>query len=446
MAGEIYLSGLGNDNFDYQSILQKYQELMSISIQKLQYDQQSLSQKKSAVSEIADQLKAFSDPVSALKSSLTYQTKVADLSNPNIADVSVTTDAVNASYTLTVSQLAKASSYKVGTVSTISDFNATLSGSGTLTINYLKDGTATSYSVDYTGKSLKDIMDDINNNSGDLQASIINLGTSSSPDYQLIITSKNTGTANAITGIDDSANPGDDSAGIFSENSTKTYETVAAQDAQININGIDFTSSTNTFENIITGVSITVNQIGTTDINISNDYQSIQDNIQKIVDTYNSLLDLVQNLTGKDQPLSGESTFLRMVSGIANTILDNLGQYGFIESGATGEHGKLSLDTTKFQEFMNRPDAQTILQDFATQLDTYVNNYIDTTDNISQGYDKQINYINDRIEFTQERINKQIEIMRQQFIKLEVYMSQMQEIQARLAGFTQNSGTSNSSG
>ncbi|MDQ7055147.1 MAG: hypothetical protein Q9M89_01015 [Persephonella sp.] len=50
-------------------------------------------------------------------------------------------------------------------------------------------------------------MDEINQ-SEDLQASIVNMGSSSSPDYQLIVMSKNTGVDNRITGIDDTSNPG----------------------------------------------------------------------------------------------------------------------------------------------------------------------------------------------------------------------------------------------
>lgn len=202
MAGEIYLSGLSNTGFDYQAILQKYQELKSVTIQKLQIDQQNLLQKQSAISQIEEKLKNFLNTISALQSSLTYQNKTAILSNPDIADITVTTDAIEGNYSLTVNSLAKASSWKLGTINQITDYNAIISTSGSLTINYLKGGSSTSLTIDYTNKSLKNIMDEINA-SADLQASIINLGTSSNPDYQLIITSKNTGTTNAITAIDD---------------------------------------------------------------------------------------------------------------------------------------------------------------------------------------------------------------------------------------------------
>ncbi|RMD46126.1 MAG: hypothetical protein D6834_02945, partial [Aquificota bacterium] len=166
MAGNISISGLANTGFDYQAVLQKYQELKSISIQKLQYDQQNLQNKKDAILEIKNKLNAFVDSINALKNTTTYQTKVANLSNPNVADITVGTNALETNYSLTVNSLAKANSYKIGTISTITDYNAPISSTGSLTINYLKNGTATSFTVDYTGKSLKNIMDTINS-SGD---------------------------------------------------------------------------------------------------------------------------------------------------------------------------------------------------------------------------------------------------------------------------------------
>jgi len=136
----------------------------------LQADQTRLMAKQQALSSIREKLDAFKDPLSALMLDSTYETKKAVLSNPDVASVSVTDDALETSYNLQVNQLAQANSFKIGTVNTITDVNTQITSSGTLTINYLKDGSANSLSIDYTNKSLKDIMDQINQSS-DLQAS-----------------------------------------------------------------------------------------------------------------------------------------------------------------------------------------------------------------------------------------------------------------------------------
>ncbi|MDQ7055148.1 MAG: flagellar filament capping protein FliD [Persephonella sp.] len=159
---------------------------------------------------------------------------------------------------------------------------------------------------------------------------------------------------------------GDDTAGVFSEDAAKTYETVSAQDAQIVLNGITFNSSTNTFDNIITGVSITVKDVGTTDITITQDTGSIKSELEKIIDGYNQLLQTVQKATGKDAPLAGESSLNTMVSSIFRLISDGLGRYGIIDTAsddAETTKGLLKINSDAFNEFIKIPEAKTVLQE-----------------------------------------------------------------------------------
>ncbi|WP_457639916.1 flagellar filament capping protein FliD [Persephonella sp.] len=436
MAGEFYISGISGTGFDYQAYLAKYQELKMIPVQMLQADQTRLMAKQQAISAVKEKLEAFKDPISSLLDNQLYDTKKASLSNSDIADVSVTNDAVETSYLLQVNQLAQANSFKIGTVNTITDINSAITASGSLTINYLKDGTATSLSIDYTNKSLKEIMDEINQ-SEDLQASIINLGTSTSPDYQLVVTSKNTGLNNRITGIDDTANPGDDTSGVFSEDTAKTYETVSAQDAEIVVNGITFTSSSNTFSEIITGVSITVKDLGTTSISITQDKSQIKSKLEDILNSYNELLDTVNAATDRGAPLAGETSLNTMVSSIFRIISNGLGKYGILDTIGDAEttKGHLKLNEETIDQFLNRPDAKDIIQKMADTLENYINTYSDNVSNINQRYDQQIRDIDRRIETMTAMINKEIETMRLQFARLEVYLSEMQALQLRIQNF-----------
>ena len=437
MAGEFYISGISGTGFDYQSYLTKYQELKMIPVQMLQADQTKLMAKQEAINAIKSKLNAFLEPLTALQEDSLYSTKKANLSNSDIASVSVTEDALETSYTLQVNQLAQANSFKVGTINTISDINSPITSSGNLTINYLKNGIASSLTIDYQNKSLKEIVDEINQ-SEDIQASIINMGSSSSPDYQLVVMSKNTGVDNRITSIDDSLNPGDDSAGIFSEDTTKTYETVSAQDAQIVLNGITFSSSSNSFDNIITGVSITARDIGTTNITIAQDTGGIKSKIEEIIKGYNELLQTVQQATGKDAPLSGEGSLNSMVSSIFRLISDGIGKYGLIDTAsddAETTKGLLKINDDAFNEFVKNPEAKKTLQDFANSLENYINTYTDNVSRMSTSYDNRIRDIDERITKMTISINKEIENMRMEFARLEVYLSEMQSLQLRIQNF-----------
>ncbi|MDQ7055146.1 MAG: flagellar cap protein FliD N-terminal domain-containing protein [Persephonella sp.] len=102
MAGEFYISGISGSGFDYQAYLAKYQELKMIPVKMLQADQTRLMAKQEAINSIKSKLDAFLDPLTALQEESIYNTKKADLSNPDVASVSVTQDALETSYTLQV--------------------------------------------------------------------------------------------------------------------------------------------------------------------------------------------------------------------------------------------------------------------------------------------------------------------------------------------------------
>jgi flagellar hook-associated protein 2 len=403
-----------------------------------------LTAKQQAISNIHEKLNAFKSYLEVLSNDATYETLTANVSDSDVISVTVENGAVEASYDVEVLQVAEGNTFKVGTVSTITDIDQSISQSGTLTVNYLKDGSSTSFSVDYGGKTLRQVMDDINS-SGDLKASIVNLGTASSPDYQLIISPVETGLDNRITGIDDSLNPGDDSAGVFSEDSSKTYETASAQDAKIKIDGIEFQNSSNVFEDVIYGVTITANKSGTSELEIVKDNSTVQSNIESIVSAYNDLLDTVSSATGTQGALSGESSLNTMVSTIFGIIADNLGRYGFIDTEGTAEttQGHLIIKDEAFETFMEREDAKDIVKNFASSLSSYIETYDTNLENQEQRYSEQISDISERISSLTNMIDKEIERMRLKFAQLETYLSQMQSIQARIQNFIQGLSSSN---
>lgn len=444
MAGEFYMSDVSNTGFDYMSYLQKYRELKLIPVEMMAQQVIEYQQKDEIIGSIKGKLSELLSPAIDLTLNSTYETKKAKLSNSDIASVDVTNDAVETTYSVTVNSLAQANKFKVGTINPITDIDSKLTSTGSLVINYLKDGTAKSLTVDYTNKSLREIMDQINQ-SGDLQASIINIGSSNSPDYQLVISSKNTGTQNRITGIDDTTNPGDDSAGIFSKDITKTYETVSASDAEIVVDGVTFTRQSNTFSNIITGVTITVKDLGSTNITIDHDYSKIKDSIQVILDNYNQLKETIRLATSKGQPLQGETSLNSIAAGVFNILTSYLGKYGILDTigGADTTRGLLQLNEEAFNNFTNLNNAKDILQELGRSLETYVNTYTDTLTITSQRYTERIKNMQERIDYMTSTIDKQIENMRMRFAQLDIYLSEMQALQNRLEIFASGLLTTN---
>ncbi len=432
MAGEFSITNVTGTGFDYQSYLEKYKELKEAPINMMKSQINDLKKQQDALSAIRGKISSLVSPALNLTLESTYNTKKAVLSDNKVASVTVDNTAVNASYSLEVIHLAQAEKDRVS-LNSISDLDTPLSA-GIFTIDYKKDGASQTINIDYTGKTLRELVNEINEND-DIQASIINTGSSSSPNYELIISSKNTGTDNDITSI---------SGGIVNSVS----ELQAAQNAQIKIDGIDFISQTNTFSNIITGVTINVKEETTNpvDLEIKDDYSTVKENLESIIDGYNKLKDVIKIATSKGQPLQGEASLNTIASGAFRIISSYLGKYGLLDTVGNAEttRGSLKLKEEALNEFLQRDDAKQILQDLGRALENFANNYSDSLNITSQKYTDRMNYISKRINSMTERINKEIESMRLRFAKLNTYLSEMQSLQLRIQNFAKGlNGTSN---
>jgi len=428
MAGEFYISGISNTGFDYMGYLEKYKQLKSIPVQLMQQQAEQLKLKQDALSAITDKLSALFSPALNLTLDTTYQTKSATVADPDIATAVASADALNGTYSLTVNTLAESSKWRIDTNNTITDVTSPLSESGTLSINYQLNGTAKTLDVDYTGKSLSEIANEINQ-SPDLEATIVNVGDSNNPDYRLVVKSANTGTQNAITGISDTGT---------AFNTTTSTQIVAAQDASITIDGIDVSSQTNTFTGVLTGVDITVKQTGSTTLTVSDDFSQIKSNLQSVIDGYNQLKEVIRIATSAGQPLQGEATLNTIATSVFGVITNYLGKYGLIDTLGDAEttKGLLTLRDDALNDFLsNNPDAKQILQDFGRALETVVTNYSDSLNFTSQRYQEQYLNIQQRVEDLTKRIDAQIESMRLRFARLETYLSEMQATQLRIQNF-----------
>lgn len=295
-------------------------------------------------------------------------------------DVTVTLDSSKASrgnYTVKVDSLAQSQSLASGT---FADKDATSIGTGSITLNV--GGESKTITVDGSNNTLQGLANAINDAGVGATAGVVDTGNG----FRLVLSSEETGIDNAIEiTVNDSDSDNTDAAGLsqfaFNATTSNLTETVAAQDAVVQVNGITISRPTNTIENVIDGLSFEVKAEGVTStVKVAQDTSAVADRVATFVEKFNTLQDTVKALSGYNSEtqqgglLSGDATIrtiqsqmrevlTRVVPGLENASVRTLADVGITTDYKTGA---LTFDREKFEtQLKQNPDDVTAL--FAEQ-------------------------------------------------------------------------------
>ena len=235
----------------------------------------------------------------------------------------------------------------------------------------------------------------------------------------------------------------------------------SAQNAEIKLNGVEMESNTNTFTDIIPGLSMSVSAVGTSLLSITQDKDATQEKIQKFVDAYNAVNELLAASTKYDQEsdaagiLQGDSSTvslqnsLRMltqgIAGNATGKFNRLSDIGIqMQQG-----GALKVDTTKLTEALGDMDSVKsmfsaksdalgngggIAVNFKTFTDSLLawegalNNKTDSLEDQLKRNTSEIDKVKKRAETVEERLRKQytaLDVKMASLSSLDSYISQM---------------------
>lgn len=299
-------------------------------------------------------------------------------------DIGVSVDSIKASrgtYSVEVTSLASAQALASRDV--FADRDATSVGQGTLELSV--GDKITNITIDSRNDTLQGLANAINEADAGVSAGIIDTGSG----YQLVLSADETGTANAVSLSVAGDTDGTDTdniglsrfafnAGMDADSGLK--ETIAASDAMMNINGVTVTRSTNTFENVIDGLTFDIKDKGTSTIKVAQDFGAVADRVQGFVDKFNALQSTIDSLAGFNAEagvgslLTGDSTvrtiqsqlrniLTRVVPGMENASVRSLADVGITTNSKTGG---LEFDREKFEGVLKaNPDEVTAL--FAEQ-------------------------------------------------------------------------------
>lgn len=341
--GSTLFNGTSRFSSDFQNVISRSVAIASLPIQQLQSEVATLQSQSSAITSLQSGFTGIQSAIQQLQNAITKGSLATSSSDTTIAQPTIAAGARAGTYTLNVSSLGSFTNTlsQAGTpaVTDPTTQNISSSGSFTLTIN----GTDTT--ITPTNNSLDGLVSAINSTSGSsVQASIVNLGSSSSPDYRLSIQSNELG-ADTIQLNDGTS----DLLSNVSPGSPATYQ----------VDGVA-TPIESTSRTITLSPGLTVNLTGQsasdtslTTIIVAPNTSNIQNSLSNLVNGFNVVVDsLNQNVGQGGGALQGNSLVYQLTHALQSLGNYSTGSNGIGSLASIGitfdKTGHLSLDASAF--------------------------------------------------------------------------------------------------
>lgn len=304
MAGNISSLGIGSGVLTADVLDQLRAADEATQIKPTQAKIELNDQKQEAYSLLTSLMTTFKASASALSYDTVFQNK--DVSSSGDAKVTIDQGANVDSFTLETIELAKKDITKLGALAD-RDQTKIAASSGTLTIANGDETFEVAYNATMT---LQDLSQAITDAGGDrFSSSILQTGEGA---FNLMLSSKETGSAQQLSITDTSGNL---DAALFAaadpEANPNGFEKVQdGGDASFEYNGILISRPTNSFNDLVSGVNISLTKAGDfSDINVSLDKEPIMDEMQLLVDGYNELVSNLKDMTLSNQETGNEGVF-----------------------------------------------------------------------------------------------------------------------------------------
>jgi flagellar hook-associated protein 2 len=323
--------------------------------QRLNQRETDLKARISAFGSIRSRLSAFETVLGNLAA--LQQGRSATSSDPSRLGVSARPEAATGTYSIQINQLAAAQSLASGR---FDDPNAPL-GTGTLTLQ-VGDGPEVAISIDDENNSLSGVRDTINAAGAGVQASIVNDGEGA----RLVLSTTETGADRTISIT--ATGPGlGDLARLSRENLT---EVVEGRNADIIVNGLAVTSSSNNLSDTLEGLTLQLN--GTTEtgvpitVRVGQDRDAVEEALGEFVQAYNAIIETARGLSRfnpdsrEGAVLLGDSTLRsirsRLTEGVLRSGMDPDASFrNLVNLGVKSDRdGKLSLDTDALNQALDQ--------------------------------------------------------------------------------------------
>lgn len=363
-------AGIGS-GLDVNSIVSQLTAIEKQPLKALQSRATKIQTQLSTVAQIQSQVSSLASAATKLGSVLDWKGVTASSANSAAVGVVATPSAIPASFNVEVSALAKAQSLALPTTigSPTLPTATEQVGYGSLSIQ-VGSKTPVTVTIEDGKGTLSDIAAKINATANvGVTATVVN---DPSGKQNILIRSNSTGSDGAFTVIATEGTggtislPSNLSRLSYAAGSYNMSATQAAQNAGITINGVVASSSTNTFKDVVPGVTLNVLQTTTqpAEVKIARDTAAITKNLQDFITAYNALNSTLSEATkydaatGSAGSLQGDSAANGLASAMRSLIVSKLAtgsSYSTLsEVGISAQlGGALALDGAKFSAAMS---------------------------------------------------------------------------------------------
>lgn len=407
---------------------------------RLNQKQVSLDSELSAYGTLKSALSTFQASVTKLESSDTFQVFTATSANEDLFTATAASGAVSGNYSIEVVQLAQSDKVRSA------DFIDSKEVVGTGTLDISLGAEAFQITIDGSNNKLEDIRDAINTASDNpgITASLINVDSGT----QLVLTSKEVGASNTISVVatDDDALDGFDLGRL---DSTNLISLQAASDAVIKIDTQTVTRSSNSFSDVVAGVSFNLKKAepGTIEtLSVVTDTKAIKEDVESFVNNYNVLVGVMKGLsnydasTGVSGALNGDSVVRGIQNQLRNTLFEsvsggtlstlselgiNIDDTGSLEINDTVLDEKLATELSDVEQFFS--SATGVAQSFTTALSGYIDDE-GILDGRTDGIQTRLEGISDERDTLARRMSSLEARLRTQFTAMDILVAQLQSV------------------
>jgi flagellar hook-associated protein 2 len=324
-APQTITTGTSSYSGDLQAAVTRAVAIASLPMQLLQSDQTTVGNELGELQNLGSLFSDVQNSIQSLSSGTSSGALAASVSDNSILEANLSSGATAGSYTVDVLNAGSAAS-AISTspsaqVTDPASQDISSSSSFTLTVG------GTAYTVQPASQNLNALASAINSSGAPVQAIVVNLGSPTSPNYQLVIQSSNLGTVGIQ--LNDGTN---NLLTSLSTGASASY-TVDGQPP----GGITTNSSTVT---VAPGLNVTLEGAGSATVSVTGSLTNVSNALQSFVTAYNSaVIELQRNNGQSGGALTGDSTVLSMEQTLAQ-----IGSY-------TGSSGSITSLTQLGVEF-----------------------------------------------------------------------------------------------